>query len=811
MSFSQITHLFPARNGYMNTEQEEMKDMSNDTQAEWIILAFLRWAPLSLVAFLLVSRPVSSSLIAEVGTLSLYTMLLLVTLVFDLSGRLLNKSDAPYGGAPAVLYGLFLLWALVSCIAGVDRFDAMRTWLLYATYGFTALLMIRVGDTKGRRRFLFSCILATSVALGAYALFHWLFYLPAMQQWVEGNPEYFQAVFGSSDRVMGDLLRRVRGRDAMGNFITGNQLASYLLMGGFPLLACLWGAILRSRSGGWREMWLRPRSMVMLFATLMVGVVVILTNSKGGMLGAVVGVLILAGVLGKDFFCRHWWKISGAFLFILAMLLLWQGDRVVSYANHMKRSLAVRGGYWRASGEMALARPLLGVGMGAWEDHYTMLKGPGDGETQLAHNAYLQVLSETGFVGFGLLVIAALLVIFRIFKGMAGLRRGEKEVESGDPDTNAPPVWSGGIIAGLALALDYFFAGSLRGPAIGLPLLLEIAPWLVYVMVFVVWYLVFKASYCGDCLVKDRRLFFWGLVAGLGAFLFHSGGEFTFRIPAVGGTAFAMAALLYGELRSGSIARQRAAKFWCALAVVIVFLVSLGWALAVLPGALDYSFFKGKIMSLRGELAGGDEGAGVRSDVSAEDAIELHQELVDTYRLLVGLKPLVTKGYKMQLSPFGINLGRWDDESWAELASAKMAFARFLAGRMVGKDAEDSRIRIGVLLREAEEAARRAVVLNPLSSSNYRNLGEILLAKGKGEEAVECFRKAAELHPSLPLAWFRYAQVAEDEHGLTEPVLEAYRKALELSDPDVLYHGRNVLKPEEEEIIREKLKAGQNG
>jgi len=62
-------------------------------------------------------------------------------------------------------------------------------------------------------------------------------------------------------------------------------------------------------------------------------------------------------------------------------------------------SASARIGYWTAGMRMVRERPLMGVGLGNFADHFFAHKTRTGEETRYAHNDYLQILAETGTVG----------------------------------------------------------------------------------------------------------------------------------------------------------------------------------------------------------------------------------------------------------------------------------------------------------------------------------------------------------------------------------------------------------------------------
>jgi O-antigen ligase len=89
------------------------------------------------------------------------------------------------------------------------------------------------------------------------------------------------------------------------------------------------------------------------------------------------------------------------------------------HSNYFERgasSLAARGDYWRAAGQMIRQRPMLGYGPGTFMRQYATLRAPEAEMTRLAHNDYLQQGCDSGLPAmlfYGGFVAASLLFLFR--------------------------------------------------------------------------------------------------------------------------------------------------------------------------------------------------------------------------------------------------------------------------------------------------------------------------------------------------------------------------------------------------------------
>jgi len=119
-------------------------------------------------------------------------------------------------------------------------------------------------------------------------------------------------------------------------------------------------------------------------------------------------------------------------------------------------------------------------------------------------------------------------------------------------------------------------------------------------------------------------------------------------------------------------------------------------------------------------------------------------------------------------------------------------------------------------LELAQEAAKRAVKLNPRLSDGYEVLGTIFRIELKFTESIQILQKAIAIAPNSYRAWY-YLGHQYHYCGLLEQAEKAYRRSIEL-DPNVdlariwhaqilLYLGRTA---EAEQLLRRKLEADPN-
>ena len=740
---------------------------------DWIS-PLLSQAPLWITAFVLVCRPATSANPYEFEGAVLYGMLLLSALFFWVCDGVLRGSLRWRGGTESLLFALFLVAAAVSCARSEYWFAGAKVILIFATYGLTAFLVMQLADSGPKQRFLLSCVAATMVMLAAYALLHLLVFLPALRRWVEAEPAYWRAQLGVQDGFS-DLLARVRGDRAWGHFLTSNQLASYVLVAFFlfcGLAVGLWRHVrpLNADAGIGR---LRQHTGVLAAGGVAAFILLVLyaSGSKGGFVSLVFGVGVFVLLSASGWVRRNLVNLAGLALAGAAVFVVAQFLGIAPPWSRFAASMGVRLGYWDVSLQMAGQHPFFGVGPGCWEWYYAWLKSAGHEETRMAHSAFVQLLAENGLVGLGLFVLYWAVLLWKSVRGALALRPQPSE-EPAEP-ASQEDAWlgpAGLTIGAVALVMDYCFVGTFRQEKYS-PMIIQIGPWIVYAAMYLVWAAVFHLlqrgrGAKGSPLVPAWRMVLVGVLAGLGAFLLHSTAEITFRVPALGATAFALAALVLvstGRLRTHQSRMKGAAGAVLTLAAIIPALL---WATLVSPKVMDFASAQDEAFDLCGDLASKDP----RVRWSAVEG------MFTAYQTATLKIP-------------------WDDKSWQDVA---------LNGEVLSSGASDPAMRAR-LLEQSLAAARRAKEVNPLKAGNWHTLAELLARAGRIAEAAECMRQAADLNQSVPRSWLEYGNVAE-RAGMTEEACRAYQKALSL-DGDEQYHKRNVLKPAERAFVVDGLKA----
>ncbi|MCL4504067.1 MAG: O-antigen ligase family protein [Deltaproteobacteria bacterium] len=221
------------------------------------------------------------------------------------------------------------------------------------------------------------------------------------------------------------------GTRLCGTLVNSDHLATLLTMSillGFGLFlsarpapvqgapaAGVWGN-LRRRS---RAEQVEPlfRRFLLLFLLLLMAVGLIFTGSRSGIISLLAGF----AVMGALIWSRHWKRVN-IWLIIIFLIVAVIYSLILGSAQPLARfqNLGDSGRYYAFSGALKIFRgfPLLGSGIGTFGDVFYQFEPASlDGSYFLqAHSDWLQLLAESGAVGFSLVLIAFLTFYFRLMQ-----------------------------------------------------------------------------------------------------------------------------------------------------------------------------------------------------------------------------------------------------------------------------------------------------------------------------------------------------------------------------------------------------------
>lgn len=220
---------------------------------------------------------------------------------------------------------------------------------------------------------------------------------------------------------------RVYQGNPFGPWVNNNHFSGYLEMV-LPL-----GVAVLIQTGPWASSRGRrhvrrnavPLAVLVLFSMAWIVTALLMARSRGGLFSLLFTFLlfVMAQVTARRWRNRH--PLLAPVLAILPLLLALAGATAyvlrpglheeASVEEGLEPSLASRVLAWRGVATMIASNPLSGTGLGTFGLAYPVFKTYGStGLWKQAHNDYLQVLAESGLVGFAFFLAGAIF-LFRRF------------------------------------------------------------------------------------------------------------------------------------------------------------------------------------------------------------------------------------------------------------------------------------------------------------------------------------------------------------------------------------------------------------
>jgi len=163
-----------------------------------------------------------------------------------------------------------------------------------------------------------------------------------------------------------------------------------------------------------------PRRILMFIAYVLIAWAIVCTQSRGGLLGmcAVTGALMWRTIQNKVLVI----SIAGVML-VLLVAVAGISSRSSGGASEsgIDESAMGRVYAWHAAFNMAVAKPITGVGINNFYANYYFYSPHWDGKNHAVHSTWFQILAEAGFVGlilFITLVSATFATVIRCIQKM---------------------------------------------------------------------------------------------------------------------------------------------------------------------------------------------------------------------------------------------------------------------------------------------------------------------------------------------------------------------------------------------------------
>lgn len=635
---------------------------------------------------------------------------------------------------------LFVLACVVSTAVASDKRLAITQAMTLLGPVVAAILLVQILNSTLR----IQLALITIAALGVVSAYRCAEELRTVNEWTINDYEQDPEAFLRRNNIafeVGSLQHflwehRLHSRDIPGYFTTSNSAASFALMASLAATALLLG---RHRSSRRKK----TGSRNLLYGVIAAAIIVaglLLTRSKGGILGFLAASALLALLLGTGkWLAAH--RRSALVLLpgLLVILVIVAGYAVVSYGLRHGRlpggnSMLVRWQYWDASVQMYADHPISGVGPGNFVENYPRYK-PAAALESVAdpHSFLLSLLTQYGPLGLAGFLAMILVPIWKTIASRAPNVLPEKHSAA---STKGPAL---SMLTAICIPLLLLrpalipvpLSGALIGVVYGI-VSLYVAP----VAAFIIGFLLLAAPLV-QASPKQDRMNHTAVMAALGCAIFgvlvHNLIDFAIFEPGVW-TAFwfVLACLIAVRVQTHTPApatRGTSGAFKLVVVVVASALLGAYWRYVWSPAARAVIY------------------------------IDRAQQAISTGRFDQAHRYLDAAFGADPLSPASLSLN----------------------GRLYSQQYEESHPKQPALLEKAVEYFRRAAEVSPANYKDYERSAKAYDQLGQYQQAYESYTRAIERYPGSGQLWFHRGQVAE---RLDKPdmALADYRRAVEIED-----------------------------
>ena len=276
----------------------------------------------------------------------------------------------------------------------------------------------------------------------------------------------FESLYGifeffSGHRHILNLDWSSRITSVTGTFVNRNYFAGYLLMV-IPLgISLLFSreADQYGRFMGWRHRLssLHGKTLLLLFGLILMILGLILSASRMGIVSLLISFSLISFLFRRTHRER---RISGVPIMIFGLALLWAAwiglDAVISRFFTATESLKLRWVFWVNTFRILWDFPFLGCGLGTFMEVFPLYRSFHIvGLATHAENDYLQLASEVGLIGAGLLFFLFLFLFLKAASGIRALPPGEPKRYIG----------IGGLVGILALMFHSIVERNIQVPA----------------------------------------------------------------------------------------------------------------------------------------------------------------------------------------------------------------------------------------------------------------------------------------------------------------------------------------------------------
>jgi len=619
--------------------------------------------------------------------------------------------------------GIFILLAIISAVRAPSLQRSIPMMIEWVGNILLFYLVIQFAVRQNALRILMRAVVACAVVVSLYSLVQYYYSLEVIAQQLLDSPHEVLQAMEQPESELEAVMGRVLDKRVFATFTNPNSFAGFLLLT-IPLsFGMLLDTCRRRREAALSE------ASAMFAATALQLFAFYLTFSKGGLLCLILSALLFAALAARDSirrtsarFCAAKGKVlttaSVAVMAVAVIAGVYVAASHTALGSRIKagvKSMDVRAGYWSAAASMIADHPLLGVGLDNFGARYSEYKPATAGETQRAHNHFIQVAADMGLPG----LIAFCLLWGGILWAVIPRRRLSLPANFENPSERKASrtilftALGAGILA-LLLAASIF--GSLDVSE-------KLTAWLIgYSLMAGAWVYHFMPrdtvadvgardsdAAAGKTGVANNEFTRLGIAVGLAGFLLHNLVDFDMSVPGCSQTAWLFAAL--GLCMQPAFAPKEI-KVKPALQVVIALILIGCSTLLLLPE--------------RGLLARVHESEAnirmARRILQPNETLENLQRAIAFYERAAAANPL-NEAVQHQLGMLHLKLLGMSD--WRDMQSFKASVRHFKRAIELNPHDSGAWYKISRLYRDAAEENRGLLLQN----IDERDVNTVTLAK----------------------------------------------------------------------------------
>ncbi len=280
---------------------------------------------------------------------------------------------------------IFLLVQLLSTLESVDQTLSLETFWLFCSLTIGYLLGARtIRNQNDLQWILFGWFLGSMIVVWS-----------GITQATGGLEETRRFLYQHPElaKLQPDLWKKVESDRIFATLFYPNALGGYVVSAVFVVVA--WCFHVETKTSF---------PLILKRLSWIVGILLVLglldclwqSQSKGAYIVLFISIMLAVFLLVQQ---RKKAFILTGMIFILSILGfgLGYGKQAIEKG---KKTWEARLGYWQAAWNIGWDHPLLGTGPGTFEKMYSHYKKPRDEDTRLVHNNYLQMWSDSGFLGW---------------------------------------------------------------------------------------------------------------------------------------------------------------------------------------------------------------------------------------------------------------------------------------------------------------------------------------------------------------------------------------------------------------------------